>query len=171
MEEMLKDPITFYAIAFIIFVSAAIAKGKKPLLGWLDSEIAKIRDELDAARKLRAEAEDVLRIYQQKQVEALKEAEQIIKHAEEEAVRLRQEAEVAAKAALARSEAQIAERIRLSEQEAIAAVREAVIDEAMRLARDTIAKSVEGGKASALIDQGIEAVGSTAKAAQAAKAA
>lgn len=171
MEEFLKDPVFFYAIAFTIFVSAAVIKGKKPLLGWLDAEIAKIRDELDEAQKLRREAEEVLRVYQGKQAEAMKEAEQIVRHAEEEATRLKAEAEVAAKAALARSEAQIAERIRLCEQEAIAAVRQAAIDEALRQSREKIAQSMDTARSAELIDSAIEDVATTAKASAPARAA
>jgi F0F1-type ATP synthase membrane subunit b/b' len=52
MSETLS-PTLLYTIALIIFLGLAVRFGKKPILGWLDGEILKIRAELDQAKKLR----------------------------------------------------------------------------------------------------------------------
>jgi F-type H+-transporting ATPase subunit b len=161
MTEFLHDPITFYALAFIIFLSFAYAKGKKPLLGWLDAEIAKIRDELDSAKRLREESLAVLDHYKHRQEIVLKEAEEIIRHAEMEAARVRVEAESAAKKALIRQEALVTERIRLAEAEAIAGLRQVAIDEAIRVATESLKTSLNVDQAAKLIDQAIEAINTT----------
>ena len=53
MSEILKDPMFFYAIAFVIFAGLAWKFGHKPALQMLDDQIIKIRDELQQARELR----------------------------------------------------------------------------------------------------------------------
>lgn len=150
---MLDDPMFWYAVAFGIFIALTWRYARKPMLGWLDGEIAKIRAELERARQLRAEAEATLAEYKKKHAEALAEAESIIRYAKEEAEQLKKQAEADLKASLARHEQQAAERIRLAEAEALAAVRAAVIDEAMAGARKML--DAPGSVAGALADQAI----------------
>ena len=155
MEDMLKDPMFFYAIAFAVFVSLAFVKGRKPLLVWLDGEVQKIRDELDQARALRAEAESVLADYTARQATALAEAEAIISHAKIEAERLRVKAETDLRHRLAMQEQQAAARIRNAETAAIASIRNAAIDRAVEAARATLASGLDEAAAAHLMDQAI----------------
>jgi F-type H+-transporting ATPase subunit b len=149
---MLADPMFWYAVAFAIFAALAYWKVRGPLLSAIDAQIAKIRDELDRAKQLRKEAEATLAEYKKKYAEAMKEAEDIIHYAKEEAENLKKQAAADLKAALARHEQQATERIRLAETEALAAVRAAAIDEAMSAARKTLEA---GSGAGALADQAI----------------
>jgi F-type H+-transporting ATPase subunit b len=150
---MLDDPMFWYAVAFAIFCTLVFRYARKPALGWLDGEIAKIRDELARARSLRAEAETALAGYKKKHAEALAEAEVIIRHAKDEAAQLKIQAEADLKAALARHEQQAAERIRIAETEALAAVRAAAVEGAMDMARKQLGDS--SGNAAKLADQAI----------------
>lgn len=166
---MLHDPMFWYTVAFVIFIALAFKYGRKPMLGWLDSEILKIRDELARAAALRREAEATLADYKKKYDTAVSEAESILTHAREEAARLKTQAEADLKAALARHEQQAADRLRLAEAEALAQVRGAAVDQAMALARAELAKQLEGAKGAALTDRAIAEVsksgGAKAKAA------
>ena len=155
MADLMHDPMFFYTIAFVIFFVLAFKYGRKPLLGWVDGEILKIRDELEQAQKLRVEAESVLQTYKKKQAEALAEADAIIKHAEAEAVRMKAQAEVDLKASLARHEQQAAERIRIAESEATAAVRAAAVDSAIIAAKKALTSQIDGAAAGKLMDQAI----------------
>jgi F-type H+-transporting ATPase subunit b len=155
MNGMMQSPIFFYGIAFVIFLALAWHYGRKPLLGWLDDEILKIRNELDQARKLRAEAEAMLAQYKKKQAEAMAEAEAIVRNAADEAARLRKQAESDLKDALAKHEQQAAARIRMAEAEAIADVRNAIVDGAMKLARETLAAKLDDAVAAKLMEQAI----------------
>jgi F-type H+-transporting ATPase subunit b len=155
MSDTFHDPMFFYAVAFFIFLGLAWKFGRKPMLGWLDGEILKIRDELEQARKLRVEAEALLAEYKLKQGAAMKETEGILAHAKEEAVRLRAEAEADLKDALIHHEQQAAARIRLAEAEAMTDVRNAVIEGAMKLARETLASRIDDAATAKLTEQAI----------------
>ena len=147
MSGLMQDPMFFYAVAFVIFLALAFRFGRKPLLGWLDGEIHKIREELNQAMKLRAEAEAMLAEYKAKQAAALAEAETILRSAKESADRLKAEAETDLKNALARGEQQALDRIRLAEAEALEAVRTATIDLAMQMAAKTLAGQMDDATA------------------------
>ncbi len=155
MKDLLKDPMFFYGIAFVIFLALAWKHGRKPILGWLDSEILKIRNELDQARKLRVEAETMLAEYKVRQATAMADAEAIVKHAKEEAAQLKAQAEADLKDALARHEQQALERIRIAETEAMAEVRAAAVDLAMDMASKTLASQMDEATAGKLADQAI----------------
>jgi F-type H+-transporting ATPase subunit b len=155
MSGLMQNPMFFYGIAFVIFLALAFKYGRKPLVDWIDSEILKIRNELDQASKLRAEAETMLAEYKAKQAAAMAEAEAIIAGAKDEAARLRAQAEADLKESLARHEQQAAGRIRMAEADAVADVRAAAIDTAMKMARETLSSRLDEATASKLIDQAI----------------
>lgn len=155
MTELLQDHHFIYLVSFGIFVALAVKFARKPLMGWLDAEILKIRDELEKARQLRAEAEAMLREYKAKQQAAMADAEAIVKHAKEEAARLKDQAEIDLKNSLARHEQQALERIRIAETEAMAEVRAATVDMAMQIAAKTLSDNMDAGTATKLADQAI----------------
>jgi len=149
---MLHDPMSWYTVAFVLFLGLAWHYARKPAVAWLDAKIGLIRTELDRARALHTEAETALAGYKKKYDSAMVEAAEIVRHAKEEAVRLKAQSETDLKNALTRHEQQAVERLRLAEAEAVAAVRAAAVDQAMELARKTLAASVSADK---LADQAI----------------
>lgn len=155
MSELLKDPTFFYSIAFVLFLILAYSKGKKPFLGWLDSEIQKIRSELEQAHALRTESEATLAEYKSKQTEALNQVEAIIAHAKQEAAQLKAQAEADLKSVLERHEQQAMDRIRLVETEALAAVRKSLVDMAVNTARNALSVQMDEATATRLVDQAI----------------
>jgi len=153
MSVPMQSPMFWYAVAFLIFCVIAWRYARTPLLAAIDGEIVKIREEIERAQQLRAEAEATLAEYKKKSAQALAEAEEIVRYAREEAAEVRAQAEADLKAALARHEQQAAERIRLAETEAVTAVRTAAVDMAMSLARAALA--AHGDKSGSLADQAI----------------
>jgi F-type H+-transporting ATPase subunit b len=155
MSELMKDPMSFYSIAFVIFLLLAFRYGRAPLLAWIDGEILKIREELGQAQKLRVEAEATLAEYSVKQALALAEAEAIVRNAVDEAVRLKAQAETDLTDALARHEEQALERVRLAEIEAISDVRTAAIELAIHMARTALSSNLDEATTVRLADQAI----------------
>ena len=155
MNDLMQNPMFFYAIAFFIFLALAYWLGRKPALNWVDGEIAKIRIELDQARQLRAEAEATLADCKAKQAKAEAEAKAILTMAQEQVDVMRKRAETDLAAYLARHEQLASERIRMAEAEAVADVRAAAIDLAMTMARKTLTENLPEGDAAKLVSQAI----------------
>jgi len=158
MSELLQNPMFFYAIAFVIFLGIAWRYGLTPLTGWLDAEIAKVRDELENAKKLHAEADTLLADYRKKHAAAMMEAEAILRRGKDEAARVKTEAEAELRESLARHEEQAKVRIALAETEAVAAVRAAVITQALETARHALNIRIDPAAAARLIDEAITAM-------------
>src|SRR5215510_8763005 len=89
MIDLIYEPETWVAIAFLIFIGILVKLGVHNLLfKALDDRSARIKAELDEALKLRKEAEGVLAEYRRRQGEAEKVAEAIIVNARSEAERM-----------------------------------------------------------------------------------
>jgi F-type H+-transporting ATPase subunit b len=94
------------ALATVIFAIFAFRPASKAVTAMLDDRAEKIRQELEEAQRLREDAQATLASYQRRQRDALKEAEEIIAHAREEAERLRLHSTADLEAAMKRREAQ-----------------------------------------------------------------
>ena len=155
MTEMMHHPVFFYAIAFFLFLAVAYRLGRKPIVQWLDSEIAKIGAELEAARQLRAEAETALQECKAKQADAEAEAVRIVEMAKKQAVALRKKAEDELEELLTRQRKMAEDRIEIAKIEAIETIREATVSIGMEMARKTLGDTLQADEASRLIDQAI----------------
>src|SRR5690349_7518213 len=100
--HLFADPEFWVAVAAAIFIAVVWKPARKALVGGLDERAARIRGELDEARRLRAEAEQLLAQYQANERAAAAEAQAIIAHAEEEATRIAAQAAADLEATLAR---------------------------------------------------------------------
>lgn len=152
-EHILTNTTLWYCVAFFAFFAFAIAKGRKPLIGWLDSEIARVRNELEEAKKLRADAQATLAEYVEKQKHATQVAEKIITQAREDAARLRLQGEKDLQSMLDKHEEIFVNRLRLVHEEAIAEVRAYIIDEVLREARGKLGNIAKTDEATKLVDQ------------------
>src|SRR5215471_4195658 len=86
---MFEDPETWVAIAFIILMAVFVYMGvHRTVLTALDHRAARIKAELDDARKLKDEAAKVLAEYKTRRASAEREAEDIIANAKAEAERI-----------------------------------------------------------------------------------
>ena len=141
---------TWVAIAFVAFLGLLAYIGvHRQLAKSLDDRAARIKAELDEARKLRDDAAKLLADYQRKRHEAETEAQSIIAGARAEAERMAADAKVKVEEFVARR-TQLAEtKIAQAEAQATAEVRGAAAEKILaqeakgKLAADLIAKGVE----------------------------
>ena len=81
------DQTFWVALAFVMFIAVVYKPVSRKMAAALDARAEKIKQELDEAVRLREEAQALLAGYERRQNEALKEAEDILGHAREEAER------------------------------------------------------------------------------------
>lgn len=143
-------------IAFLIFVGIIVyMKVPAGVAESLDQRAEAIRKELDQARRLREEAQDLLADYQQKQRRADDEAKAIIENAEREAVAIKEQSEKALKESIERRSRIAEEKIARAEAQALNEVRGAVIEAATSAAEKVLAARVQGAVAGGLVEQSI----------------
>jgi F-type H+-transporting ATPase subunit b len=144
------------AVAFFAFVGLLVYLKVPAVLGKaLDDRSEAIRKELDEARRLREEAQQLLADYKQKQRRAEDEAKAIVEQAEREAQALREQSEKALKETLDRRARLAEEKIARAEAQAVSEVRSAVVEAATGAAERVLRQRVAGGTADGLIDQSI----------------
>jgi F-type H+-transporting ATPase subunit b len=153
--EIFHDPEFWVAIAFVIAFAFLVWKATPVITRMLDSRTAKIKTDLEEAAKLRNDARRTLAEFQQRQRDALKEAEAIVAQAKLEAERVAQTAERDLAAAMERREQQAVEKISLAEAKAVAEVRNHAVDVAIAAVRHILADDLPAARQSALIDDAI----------------
>jgi F-type H+-transporting ATPase subunit b len=147
------------AVGFFLFVGVLVYFGiPRKMLAALDSRGARIKAELDDAKRLRDEAEALLAQYRRKRQEAEREADEIIAGARAEAERVAAEAKTRMEEFVARR-SQVAEaKIAQAETQAIADVRAAAAEAAVAAAEKILTQSAKGEVADRLLTQGIRDV-------------
>ena len=154
--EMIKEPEFWVAVAFVLFVAVMIYVGAhKKVVETLDHRSARIKAELDEARRLRDEAEKLLAEYRRKQGEAEREAEAIVADAKAEAERVAAEARVKMEEFVARRTKLAEVKIGQAEAQALADVRAAAADAAVSAAEKILRDTAKGPVADNLVAQGI----------------
>ena len=156
--EFIHESEFWVLIAAIVFV-ALVGRKVGGLVGsGLDARAARIRGELDEARRLREEAERLVAEYRAKQQQAQGEAEAIVAHARAEAERIAAQAARDLELALERRQRTAEERIAQAEAKALDEVRAAAIDVAIAAAHEVIAAEMDARRGSTLIDEEIIAL-------------
>jgi len=156
MIELIFEPETWVAVAFVIFVAIMVRLGVPRLVTkTLDDRSARIKTELDEAMRLRQEAEAVLAQYRRKQQETEAEAAAIIVSARAEAERLAAEAKTKVEDFIARRTKMAESKIAQAEAQALADVRAAAADAAVTAAERILVDTTRGPAAEALIVRGI----------------
>jgi F-type H+-transporting ATPase subunit b len=155
MTGILGDPEFWVLVAAVVFVAVVWKRGRQTVVGSLDSRAARIRTELEAAVRLREEAERTLAEYQAKQREAAAEAEAIIARARAEAEQIAAQSQRDIEETLRRRELLTRERIAQEQAKALAEIRAIAVDVAVSAARQTIAASLDEKRGAALIDDAI----------------
>ena len=156
MAGFFVDPEFWILVAFLIVVAVIGYKGAPAVTALLDQRSAKIRQELDEARRLRDEAQQALAEYQRKQLDARSEAEEILAHARAEAERAAERGQRDLEAALERRRKMASERIALEEAKAIADVRNTAVEIAIAALRRTLRDQLDAGRKAQLADDAIE---------------
>jgi F-type H+-transporting ATPase subunit b len=159
MSELFLDAETWVALAFLCFIGVLGYIGVHRIVNKaLDDRSAKIRTELDEARKLKDEAAQLLAEYQRKRHEAEAEAQGIIAGAKAEAERMAVEAKGKIEEFVARRTKMAETKIAQAEAQATADVRSAAADAAIAAAEKILTQEAKGQLAGDLIAKGIEDV-------------
>lgn len=157
--ELLHDPEIWVTIAFVIFVGGLGYIGVHRMMAKsLDERSARIKAELDEARKLKDEAVQLLAEYQRKRQAAEGEAQDIIAGAKAEAELLATEAKARIEDFVARRTALAETKIAQAEVQAAADVRSAAAEAAIAAAEKILGAETKGKLAGELIAKGIEDV-------------
>jgi F-type H+-transporting ATPase subunit b len=156
MLEFIHEPENWVAVCFVIFLGVLAYLGvHRKMLDALDHRSARIKAELDEARRLRDEAGKLLADYQKKQREAEQEAEAIVADAKAEAGRVAAEARVKMEEFVARRTKLAEAKIGQAEAQALADVRAAAADAAVTAAEKILRDTAKGKIADNLVAQGI----------------
>ncbi|MGP0092554.1 MAG: ATP F0F1 synthase subunit B [Xanthobacteraceae bacterium] len=153
------EPEFWVAVAFFIFVGILMYVGvHRKLLAALDQRQARIKAELDDARRLRDEAEKLLADYQRRQRDAEREASDIIASAQAEAERIATDARAKMEDFVVRRTKMAETKIAQAEAQALADVRAAAAEAAVAAAERVLTRTVRGKLADELLAKGVDDV-------------
>lgn len=159
------EPLLFGAIPPVMIVSAAMLvligimlwkKVPAMITSGLDSQIAAIRAQLDEARALRAEAEQMRAEYAARIASAEKDAAAMLDHARHEAEAIVARAEASTAEVIARREKMASDKIAAAEHAAVAELRQRAVSAATVAATQLIAARHGADADRALVDGEIE---------------
>jgi F-type H+-transporting ATPase subunit b len=156
---MFAEPEFWVAVAFVILMGVFAYFGiHRTVLTTLDHRSARIKAELDDARRLKEEAAKLLAEYQARSASAEREAQDIIAGAKADAERIAAEAKIKTEDFVARRTKTAESKIALAEAQAVADVRAAAADAAVSAASTILLQSVKGDVANDLLSRGIAEV-------------
>lgn len=154
------SPVQWVALSMLVVIGIMLWKKVPAMIGAaLDRKIGAIRTGLDAAAKLRAEAETLKAEYEKKAAEAAKEAEAILAHARDEAAGILSQAQADAAALIERRGKMAENKIAAAERSAVAEVRARAASAAAAAAAAIIENSHDAAADKPLVDETIAALG------------
>ena len=151
---------TFWAmIALFIFIGVVIyMKVPGMIAKALDERAAKIRNDLDDARRLREEAQQLLVEFQKKRKEAEKEAADMVAAAKRESDLIIEDAHKKTEEYVARRAALAEQKIGQAERDAVNEVRSIAVDVATEAARKLLAGKLDEKTSAELFRDSLTAV-------------
>lgn len=134
-------------IGLIIFIGGVVyIKVPGMIAKALDDRADKISNQLEEARRLREEAQELLADYQRKRAEAEKEAEEIVEAAKREAAQIASEAKTKTEEFVERRTAVAEQKIAQAEADAVNQVRASAVDTAIEAAEKLLSEKVTAPK-------------------------
>jgi len=156
--HLFADPEFWVLLAVVVFAIVVWKPARRAVVGTLDERAMRIRGELEEARKLRDEAEQLLADYRQKEREAAADAQAIIAHARDEAERIAAQSARDLQQSLERRQRLAEERIAQAEAKALDEIRTAAVDVAIAAAREVIVSELDERRGAAMLDAAIAAL-------------
>ncbi|MGK6354630.1 F0F1 ATP synthase subunit B [Sphingomonas sp. DT-207] len=154
------DATVWVSIAMLAFLLVLVWKGVPALIGrGLDAKIAEIRNRLEEAKQLRAEAETLRDEYARKIAGLEADTQAMLAHADEEAKAVLAKAEADAKELTKRRTKMAEDKIAAAERAAIQAIRAKAAEAATRAAATIIATKHDASTDKALVDKTISGIG------------
>lgn len=146
-------------LAFLLFVGILIYFKIPSLIGgMLDKRAEGIRADLDEAKRLREEAQEIYASYERRQREVKGLADEIVANAKREAEAQAAKAQDDLKVSIARRLKAAEDQIAGAESDAVKAVRDSAVQTAMAAASEILGQQVGSGQRSAGIDEAISEV-------------
>jgi F-type H+-transporting ATPase subunit b len=159
MFEAAQETENWVALGFLLFIGLLVYLGvHRKVTDSLDQRQARIKSELDEARRLRDEAQALLAEFERKGREAEGEAQAIIAGAKVEAERIAAEAKARMEEFVGRRTKMAEAKITQAEAQALADVRSAAADAAVAAAEKILSAAAKGEVAIDLLKRGIEDV-------------
>lgn len=155
---MLASPEFWLLVALIILIVVLWKPASRGILGALDARSARIRQELDDAKRLHEEAKALVAKYQRQLHEGEELAAEIIERAEADSVRLEAKMREDFELTVKRRTQQAMDRIAQEEQRAMMEVRARAADLAVRTTRKLLTEQLGPQQAQRLIGSAIEDV-------------
>lgn len=155
---MLHEPEFWLAVALIVLIVALWKPASRGILGALDARSARIRQELDDAKRLHEEAKALVAKYQRQLHEGEELAAEILERAEADSTRLEAKMREDFETTVKRRTQQAMDRIAQEEQRALMEVRARATDLAVRTTRKLLVEQVGPQQAQRLIGAAIEDV-------------
>ena len=156
MSGVFEDPNFWVAVGTVLFIALLIWQKVPGMVAkMLDERAAGIKSELDEAKRLREEAEALLKQYRAKTAGAQQEAQAIIDAAKSSAERMAADARVQLQQQLERRAKMAEQKIAQAEAEAIAEVRAVATTVAATASAAIIGQRMTDAKGDALIDGAI----------------
>ena len=146
-------------IALVILIAVIWKPLSRTIFGALDGHAAKVRAELEEAKRLREEAQSLLASHQRQLVSGGDQASAIVGHAKVEAERQVERHRVELEASLGRRTEHALARIAQEEARALQDVRSYAAMLTARTAERLLRDQIDGPKAQALVDDAIAEVG------------
>lgn len=154
-----QDPSFWVAVSFVLFVGAFGRVLFRRLAGVLDAHRAAVREELDSAAALHAEAQSLRDRYTDEAALAEKTAGEIRARAEETAGQIAAASDGRLQAHLARMRARAAEEIARSEEAARQMYRERVADLVLEASARLLRERVDADLQAVLIQRTVDGLG------------
>ena len=147
------------AISFTLFIGVLVwFKVPQMIAGMLDKRAAQIKSDLDEARKLREEAQELRASFERKRQGVAEQAERIVAKAKADAALAAEQAKVELEATIARRIKAATDQIAAAETAALRQVRNAAVQTAVAAAGDVIAANLSTAQVKAMMDESIAAV-------------
>ncbi|MEM7057670.1 MAG: ATP F0F1 synthase subunit B [Pseudomonadota bacterium] len=158
--EIFYDSNVVVALSFFLFFGLLAYLGvHKFVLGALDKRADGIRNELDEARRLREEAQELFAEFERKQREVEGQAEDIIANAKAEAEAAAERAKADLATSIERRLKAADEQIALAESNAVKEVKDTAVSVAIAAASEVLTAKLGADQAEGLVDAAIKDVG------------
>lgn len=156
--ELLHDTYTWLFLSFAIFVGAMWILGRPIILRSLDQKINIIRQEVENAQKLRAEAAELLTSFQTRQRDAMREADEMLAAARDQADHVRQVEEQRLTDMMHRKEQQLTERVNLLRDQTVAELRDLAARLGVEAAEKIVTNKMDDTTRAILVDRALAQV-------------
>ncbi|MEO1013729.1 MAG: F0F1 ATP synthase subunit B [Pseudomonadota bacterium] len=154
---ILQDTSTWVSLGFLLVIALFLYLGvHKSVAKALDARAQRISDELDEARRLREEAQEVLAQFQRRQREAEEEAQAIVEQAKRDSKRLAASMRDKINEQIERRAKSAEEKIARAEAQAMSEIREQTVDVAIAATQDIIRERMDQSAHAALAEKAVD---------------